>query len=149
MPKPPSNRWDKRQWLDAMPYRLGTYVQTSETATVEVLAHAGFDYVIIDGEHSPLSLETIKHLIVACSGAGIVPFVRVRENNGPIVMAPLDIGAYGVQIPQIEMPMRPRKQSGMRRIIHWANGAPIPMFAPPGIPLRNLRTTFRRPTPTR
>ena len=93
--------WDKRRWLDAMPFRLGTYIQTSDTATVEVLAHAGFDYVIIDGEHSPLSLETIKHLIVACAGAGIAPFVRVKENSGPVVMAPLDIGAYGVQIPQI------------------------------------------------
>ena len=89
----PSNPWDKRQWLDAMRFRLGTYVQTSDTATVEVLAHAGFDYVIIDGEHSPLSLETIKQLIVACSGAGIVPLVRVRENNGPTVMAPSTIEA--------------------------------------------------------
>ncbi len=101
MLKSTSNSWDKRQWLDAMPFRLGTYIQTSDTAVVEVLAYAGFDYVIIDGEHSPLSLETIKHLIMACSGAGIAPFVRVRENSGPVVMAPLDIGAYGVQIPQI------------------------------------------------
>jgi len=101
MPDSPSNPWDKRQWLGAKPFRIGTYVQTSDTATVEILAHAGFDYVIIDGEHSPLSSETIKQLIVTCSGAGIVPLVRVRENSGPVVMAPLDMGAYGIQIPQI------------------------------------------------
>jgi 4-hydroxy-2-oxoheptanedioate aldolase len=93
--------WDKQAWVREKPFRVGTYVQTAETAVVEVLARAGFDYVIIDGEHSPLSMETIKQLIIACSGSGMAPFVRVKENNGPLVMEPLDVGAYGVQIPQI------------------------------------------------
>ncbi|MBW1943170.1 MAG: aldolase [Deltaproteobacteria bacterium] len=97
----PSTPWDKRAWLDDMPFRLGTYVQTADPALVEVLARAGFDYVMIDGEHSPLSMETIKNLIIACSGNGIAPFVRVKQNIGALVMEPLDAGAYGVQIPQI------------------------------------------------
>ena len=94
----------KSAWLEARPFRLGTYVQTADPATVEVLAEAGFDYVVIDGEHSPLSMETIKNLITAAQIRGMAPLVRVKENRPALVMEPLDIGAAGVQIPQIETP---------------------------------------------
>ncbi len=94
-------QWDKTKWLAERPYRLGTYVQTTDTAIAEVLAAAGFDFIVIDGEHAPISIETVKQLIVAAKGAGIVPFVRVRRCEPDLIMSPLDAGANGVQIPQI------------------------------------------------
>jgi len=94
-------RWNKKQWLSESPYRLGTYVQTSDSAIIEILANAGFDFVVLDGEHAPLSMESIKNLIVAAKSADIVAFVRVRQNQSELIMSPLDAGAPGVQIPQI------------------------------------------------
>lgn len=94
-------QWDKAKWFADRPYRLGTYVQTTDTAVVEILAAAGFDFIVIDGEHGPVSIETVKHLILAAKAAGIVSFVRVRRCETDLIMSPLDAGANGVQIPQI------------------------------------------------
>ena len=96
--------WNKKTWLETRSFHLGTYVQTGDPAVVEVLAAAGFDYVVIDAEHSPLSMETIRNLIAAAEARGLAPLVRVKENRPALVMEPLDIGAAGVQVPQIETP---------------------------------------------
>lgn len=80
---------------------LGTFVQTSDPTVVEILALAGFDFVLVDCEHAPLSAESMKGLMIAASSAGIVPVVRVKQNNASLVMEPLDSGALGVQIPHV------------------------------------------------
>lgn len=68
---------------------------------MEVLSRAGFDFVILDCEHGPLSIVTLKGLIIACNGSGIVSIVRIKQNYGPAVTEPLDAGALGVQVPHI------------------------------------------------
>jgi 4-hydroxy-2-oxoheptanedioate aldolase len=93
--------WDKKKWLSDAKFRFGTYVQTADTAVVEILALAGFDFAVIDCEHSALSMEKVKNLIICCITSGIVPFVRVKSNSAHLIMEALDAGAYGIQIPQI------------------------------------------------
>jgi len=80
---------------------LGTFVRTTHPAVVEVLGLVGFDFVIIDNEHSPVDVESTANLIRAADGAGVVPFVRVRTNDAVAIMQALDAGALGVQVPQI------------------------------------------------
>ncbi len=80
---------------------LGTFVRTTHPAVVEVLGLVGFDFVIIDNEHSPVDVESTANLIRAADGVGIVPFVRVRTNDAVAIMQALDAGALGVQVPQI------------------------------------------------
>jgi 4-hydroxy-2-oxoheptanedioate aldolase len=93
--------WTKKEWFRKNPFVLGTFVQTSDPAVVEILALAGFDFVLVDCEHGPFSAESMKGLMIASSAAGIVPVVRVKHNNASLVMEPLDSGAVGVQIPHI------------------------------------------------
>lgn len=93
--------WRKKEWLCETPFVLGTFVQSSDPAVVEILSLAGFDFVIVDCGHSPLSIETVRGLMVASMASGIVPVVRIKQNIGPLVMGPLDAGALGVQIPHI------------------------------------------------
>ena len=94
--------WTKKEWLGKNPFLLGTFVQTSDPTVVEILALAGLDFVLVDCEHGPLSVESMKRLMIASSAARIVPVVRVKQNNASLVMAPLDSGALGVQIPHIK-----------------------------------------------
>jgi 4-hydroxy-2-oxoheptanedioate aldolase len=93
--------WDKKSWLSKREFRLGTYVQTGEPAVVEILALSNFDFVVIDCEHSALSMEKVRNLIICCTASNIVPFVRVKSNSAHLIMEAIDAGAYGVQIPQI------------------------------------------------
>jgi len=79
----------------------GPFLKLSDPAIVEISGHAGFDFVIIDTEHGPLSIETAQNLVRAAESANITPIIRVTENNPALILRALDIGAQGVQVPQI------------------------------------------------
>ena len=66
------------------------------------LAAAGFDFLLIDNEHSAYSLETVNDMIRAAKPTGIVPIVRVPEAEYYLIARRLDIGAQGVMIPRVE-----------------------------------------------
>ncbi|MDP6039667.1 MAG: aldolase/citrate lyase family protein, partial [Candidatus Latescibacteria bacterium] len=55
----------------------------------------------LDTEHGPLDVSACEDLCRVALGAGITPIVRVRENDPPQILRALDIGASGVQVPQI------------------------------------------------
>ncbi len=80
---------------------IGPFMKFTDPAAVEIAGFAGFDFVIIDTEHGPISIETAQNLIRASEVAGITPIIRVRENNPSLILRALDIGAQGVEIPQI------------------------------------------------
>jgi len=80
---------------------LGVFSKTSDPAFIEILGHSGIDFVIIDLEHSPNSVQTVQNLIRAAEVAKIFPVVRVKEDNSSIIGEVLDIGAGGIQVPQI------------------------------------------------
>ncbi|MCK4803794.1 MAG: aldolase [Spirochaetes bacterium] len=80
---------------------LGVFSKTSDPAFIEIMGHSGIDFVIIDLEHSPNSVQTVQSLIRAAEVAKIFPVVRVKEDNSSIIGEVLDIGAGGIQVPQI------------------------------------------------
>ncbi|MEP7365517.1 MAG: aldolase/citrate lyase family protein [Acidobacteriota bacterium] len=90
-----------RQRLRAGEFVLGTFLEIASPALVEILGLAGFDFLIIDREHGSIDIEACEGLIRAAQCAGIEPIVRVAENHPVLVRQPLDMGAAGVQVPQI------------------------------------------------
>ncbi len=80
---------------------VGPFVNLASCALIEIAAYAGFDFVILDTEHGPLDIQTAETLCRVSAGVGISPIVRIRENDPPQVLRALDIGAEGVQVPQI------------------------------------------------
>ena len=94
-------QWNKREWLRKNPFVLGPFIQMSDPAVVEILSEAGFNFVIIDREHGQYSIESTRRMIECSMLSGIVPIVRVKQNNEPLIMEVLDAGALGVQIPHI------------------------------------------------
>jgi len=79
----------------------GPFAKTNDPGIIETIGYAGFDFVILDLEHGPNSVETAQNLIRAAQVSGIFPIVRVKEKNDSVIQEALDIGAAGIQVPQI------------------------------------------------
>ena len=81
---------------------LGIFQILNSPMVSEIAGVAGLDFTIIDQEHGPLTAETSAAMCMAAEQAGIAPIVRVRNNTESEIQRALDIGAAGVEIPQIE-----------------------------------------------
>lgn len=79
----------------------GPFCKIQDPAIVEIAALSGFDFVIIDMEHGPYSIETAQNMVRAAEAKGITPVVRVTENDETLILRTLDIGVKCIQVPQI------------------------------------------------
>jgi 2-keto-3-deoxy-L-rhamnonate aldolase RhmA len=92
-----------REMLTAGEVPLGvilTYIRMP--AIMEVIGGAGYDFVVIDTQHSPFSLETVSDMCHFAVRAGLVPIVRPPSHSGSEVDRILDQGALGLMYPQVE-----------------------------------------------
>ena len=80
---------------------VGPFMKTGDPAFVEVAGYAGFDFVILDMEHGPVDIFNLQNLIRAAQIAGIVPIVRTPDSNETSISKALDVGAMGIQVPQV------------------------------------------------
>jgi len=81
---------------------LGTWVKIPAMEAMELVALAGFDFAVIDLEHSPMDLETAYRLIGVARFRGVSPIVRVPGLDGGIAQRVLDAGAEGVMVPHVD-----------------------------------------------
>lgn len=80
---------------------FGCFDPLSSPEVVEIIALAGFDFVLLDNEHGPLTAETAYRLILAAEARGIEPFARVGVRDKQEVLKFLDAGATGIMTPQV------------------------------------------------
>ncbi len=80
---------------------LGCSIMIPSPQMVEMAAHAGFDWVLIDMEHGTIGLETAELMCMAAEARGITPIVRPRNNASAEITSVMDRGAAGVQVPHI------------------------------------------------
>lgn len=80
---------------------IGTFVMCNSADVVEVIALSGFDFIVIDTEHGPLSVESTQNLIRTAELRGITPITRVTESSETTILRSLDVGAHGIQVPQV------------------------------------------------
>jgi 2-dehydro-3-deoxyglucarate aldolase/4-hydroxy-2-oxoheptanedioate aldolase len=79
---------------------IGTVVTLGVPAVAEVLSNCGFDWLWIDMEHAPLSLEQCQNLILA-AGDRCHALVRIPVNDETWIKRVLDLGADGIIVPQV------------------------------------------------
>ncbi|RQG87782.1 aldolase [Natrarchaeobius halalkaliphilus] len=93
-----------KQKIEEREYPVGNWVSIGHPTVVEVNAMLGFDFVLIDTEHTTMSLETVEHLVRAAEArneeTGSV--VRVPDGDPTRIKRVLDIGVDGVMIPMVE-----------------------------------------------
>ncbi len=80
---------------------LGSWCSIPSTGLVEIIAHSGLDFIVLDAEHGPLGMETAQDMARVAEGCGLVPLVRVPTNEDHVILRALDIGAHGVHIPHV------------------------------------------------
>jgi 2-keto-3-deoxy-L-rhamnonate aldolase RhmA len=88
---------------------IGVWLTFSSPDAAEIMAGTGFDWAVIDTEHSPFSPDSIERLLIAMSGRRAVPIVRVPCNDEVIIGQILDLGAEGVLVPDIRSPDEARR----------------------------------------
>jgi len=81
---------------------LGTWLKITAGEPVEIMAFAGFDFVVIDLEHAPLDLQTAYRLINSAAALGMVPLVRVPDKTASTIQKILDAGAMGILVPHVD-----------------------------------------------
>jgi 4-hydroxy-2-oxoheptanedioate aldolase len=99
----------------------GIFSKTSDPAFIEIMGQGGFDFVIIDLEHGPNSVQTVQNLLRAAEVSGIVSVVRVKEDNASVIGEVLDIGACGIQVPHVNNP------KAAKEVIKLSRFAPLGM----------------------
>lgn len=82
---------------------LGLGVRFARTAEIARLARAaGYDWLFIDLEHGPGSLESTAQIAAAALDAGIAPLVRVPQGQYAMATRALDAGAWGIVMPHVD-----------------------------------------------
>jgi 4-hydroxy-2-oxoheptanedioate aldolase len=80
---------------------LGVSLMFPSSQLVEMLAYAGFDWVLIDCEHGSIGPADVEVMSMAADAAGITAIARPRSNAAADIQFVLDRGVSGVQIPHI------------------------------------------------
>lgn len=81
---------------------VGGTVSSSDPDSYCAMANAGFDFLWIEMQHSPLTYQEAARMIWACRGAPAIPFIRVPEATDGDIQKATDIGALGIIIPMVD-----------------------------------------------
>jgi 4-hydroxy-2-oxoheptanedioate aldolase len=80
---------------------LGSCITFTDATVTEALSNV-LDFVWIDTEHNPLSLEHVQAHIMATKGSETTPLVRIAANDPVLIKPVLDIGAAGIIVPLVK-----------------------------------------------
>ncbi|MFD2025155.1 HpcH/HpaI aldolase family protein [Promicromonospora aerolata] len=82
--------------------QLGMWVCSGSPLVAEICAGAGLDWLLIDGEHSPIGLETTSALLQAVAPYPVTPLVRAPSDDAVVLKQLLDLGAQNVLVPMVD-----------------------------------------------
>jgi 4-hydroxy-2-oxoheptanedioate aldolase len=81
---------------------LGTWLKLATAETVEIMAYAGFEFVVVDMEHTTIDIETVATCIKLAGLHGMTAIVRVPDSTPALIQRLLDAGAAGILMPHVE-----------------------------------------------
>jgi len=91
-----------RQKLQTGKATLGTFVGLGSPNVTELMAHAGFDWLVIETEHNGLDSAEIEHMLMAMNGTDAIPIVRIPAANPVFIQRALDMGGLGLLVPMVK-----------------------------------------------
>jgi 2-keto-3-deoxy-L-rhamnonate aldolase RhmA len=83
---------------------FGVTITTTSLDVAARVATLGFDFLWVEMEHSPITLETLRHIVLVTRGLPAVPFARVPVNELWTAKRVLDAGVHGVIFPFTSTP---------------------------------------------
>jgi 2-dehydro-3-deoxyglucarate aldolase len=88
--------------LRSRSFTQGSWITFPAEAPTEIMARAGFEWLVIDMEHSPIDIEAAARLIRVIDLAGLPALCRLPTNDPILAKRVLDAGAAGIVVPCIE-----------------------------------------------
>jgi 2-keto-3-deoxy-L-rhamnonate aldolase RhmA len=80
---------------------IGSWMSMAHPSIAEILAMAGYDWVVIETEHTAIDISEVLRMVIAIEQRGSIPLVRLAWNDPIQAKAVLDSGAAGVLVPSI------------------------------------------------
>lgn len=80
---------------------IGSWITMAHMSIPEIMATAGFEWLVVDMEHSVIDFSEAQVLISQIEAHGMVPLVRVGEKSSYLIKRVMDAGAYGVIVPMV------------------------------------------------
>ena len=87
--------------LESNELTIGSWISFGFTQTCEIMSKAGFEWLVIDMEHTAIDYSQCLNLIQIIENNGVVPLVRVGNNDKLQIKRVMDAGAHGVIVPMI------------------------------------------------
>jgi 2-keto-3-deoxy-L-rhamnonate aldolase RhmA len=81
---------------------FGATVLSPDPNVYCAMANAGYDFLWIEMQHSPLTFEDVARMIWACRGAAAMPFIRVPDATESDIQKATDLGALGIIVPTVD-----------------------------------------------
>jgi len=82
--------------------QIGLWVTLANNFAAEVVASAGFDWVVLDMEHSPNDMQNVLGQMQAFEASGTTALVRPMWNDPVVIKRLLDTGAHGLVVPMVQ-----------------------------------------------
>jgi 2-keto-3-deoxy-L-rhamnonate aldolase RhmA len=115
---------------------VGGTIDTPDPDVYCAVANAGFDFMWIEMQHSPLSYSQVADMIWACRDAPAIPFIRIPAATEGDIQKATDIGALGIIVPMVDSmdeirdavtyahypPLGKRSQGGGQYGAIWGSG---------------------------
>jgi len=80
---------------------IGSWIMMGHPMSVEVMALAGFEWLVVDIEHTSIDLEMLQTLITTIQANKMKALVRVSKNEEVVIKRVLDMGADGIVVPMV------------------------------------------------
>lgn len=80
---------------------IGTWLSLASAISAESMAQVGWDWLVVDMQHSLTGHETMVQCFEAITGRGPIPMARVSWNDPVSIMRVLDAGAMGIVVPMV------------------------------------------------
>lgn len=120
------------QNLETKKVSLGCVISLSDLTVSELAGDCGMDFLWIDAEHAPHTIDGVMKHLIAVRGTGCAGFVRVRANDPMLIKPYLDLAPDGVIIPMVNTaeqaraavaacryPLTGIRGCGVRRATHY------------------------------
>ena len=94
---------------------LGGWTLTGHPAVAEIMAAEGFDFLVADMEHTPISVEAFYHIALAAKGTDCDLLARLPSCDAVLAKQVLDTGAAGIIVPSVNTPAEAAQSVAMAK----------------------------------
>ena len=99
---------------------FGAIISRHAPDQVELFGAIGYDFVMIDFEHGPMSLDEVEHMVRAAEVFGITPITRIPNHEDSTILRFLDRGVQGIIVPHVNT--REAADAVARAARYWPDG---------------------------